>query len=165
MIYLFEGKGYSQIAAGVTVCWFEVGGFLGSLAAGWSSDFIFKGRRGPVNAIFAFFTMAMVFIFWKFSGGWIILDSMILFLIGFFIFGPQMLIGVVAAELTHKKAAGASTGFTGIFSYIGATVAGAPLGKLLQIWGWGIFFIIMSICSIVAVLLLGSLWSIENSKN
>lgn len=163
-LFLIEGKGYSLAAAGITVCWFEVGGFFGSLAAGWSSDFLFKGRRGPINAIFAFFTMMMVFVLWKFPGGWIIIDSLLLFLIGFFVFGPQMLIGVAAAELTHKKAAGTATGFTGIFSYAGAAAAGAPLGKLMQSWGWGGFFLSMGVCSVIAFILLGSIWSTKSSK-
>ncbi len=35
MMYLKEVKGYSSLIAGSCVCWFEVGGFFGSLAAGW----------------------------------------------------------------------------------------------------------------------------------
>jgi sugar phosphate permease len=45
-----------------------------------------------------------------------------MFLVGFFVFGPQMLIGMAAAELSHKKAAGAATGFVGWVAYLGAAV-------------------------------------------
>lgn len=165
MLFLVEGKGYSLVAAGVTVCWFEVGGFFGSLVAGWSSDYYFSGKRGPVNVIFAFLTLVTVFALWKIPGGWIVIDSVLLFLVGFFIFGPQMLIGVAAAELTHKKAAGTSTGFTGIFSYAGAAAAGAPLGKLMQTWGWEGFFVTMVVCAVISVLLLSSLWSIRGAHS
>ena len=159
MLFLYEAKGYSVLAAGGTVSLFEIGGFFGSLVAGWSSDYLFKGRRGPINVIFAFLSMVTVFAIWKFPGGIIIIDLLLLFLVGFFIFGPQMFIGVAAAELTHKKAAGASTGFTGIFSYAGAAAAGAPLGWIMHTWGWEGFFVAMFISSVVAVLLLGTLWS------
>jgi OPA family sugar phosphate sensor protein UhpC-like MFS transporter len=161
MLFLVEGKKYSLLAAGFTVCWFEVGGFFGSLVAGWSSDFIFKGRRGPVNTIFAFCIVLCILAFWKMPAGMIVLDSVLMFLIGFFVFGPQMLIGVAAAELSHKKVAGTATGFTGIFSYIGAAAAGGPLGKLMQVWGWEGFFITMSICSVVALVFLATIWSIK----
>ncbi len=161
MLFLVEGKKYSLLAAGVTVCWFEVGGFFGSLVAGWSSDFVFKGKRGPVNAIFAFFIILSVIAFWKIPGGMIIVDSILMFFIGFFVFGPQMLIGVAAAELSHKKVAGTATGFTGIFSYVGAAVAGGPLGKLMQVWGWEGFFVTISICSVIALVFLATIWSIR----
>ena len=41
----------------------------------------------------------------------------VLLTIGFFVFGPQMLIGMAAAECSHKEAAGAATGFVGLFAY------------------------------------------------
>ena len=52
MLYLIEVKNYTNMQAGFCVCWFEVGGFLGSLAAGWSSDILFKGKRNPINVLF-----------------------------------------------------------------------------------------------------------------
>jgi len=160
MLYLVEGKGYTLIKAGITVCWFEVGGFFGSLFAGWCSDFFFKGRRGQINVIFSFMVVVMVVAFWMFPASWILIDSLIMFFIGFFVFGPQMLIGVAAAELSHKKAAGTSTGFTGIFSYIGAAVAGGPLGNFMQQYGWEGFFIILVAAAVIALLLLSTLWSV-----
>lgn len=47
----------------------------------------------------------------------------VFFTIGFFVFGPQMLIGMAAAECSHKEAAGAATGFVGLFAYLGASLA------------------------------------------
>ena len=69
------------------------------------------------------------------------LDFGLLGIIGFLIFGPQMLTGIAAAEFTHKQAAGTSTGFAGCFSYIGAAVTGWPLGYIIQDFGWFGFFI------------------------
>ena len=46
-LFLVESKGYSSIGANGCVSLFEVGGFFGSLAAGWSSDKFFGGKRGP----------------------------------------------------------------------------------------------------------------------
>ena len=69
-----------------------------------------------------------------------LLDSSLMFVIGFLIFGPQMLIGMAAAELSHKKAAGTATGFTGWVAYLGAAAAGYPLGIMTQELGWHSFF-------------------------
>ena len=57
-------------------------------------------------------------------------------LIGLLIFGPQMLIGIAAAELAHKKAAATATGFIGWIAYLGAATAGYPLGRITQDFGW-----------------------------
>ncbi len=51
--FLIQSKGYSMMAASGSIFWFEAGGIFGTLAAGWGSDKIFKGRRAPVNVIFA----------------------------------------------------------------------------------------------------------------
>jgi MFS transporter, OPA family, sugar phosphate sensor protein UhpC len=161
VLFLIESKGYSLIAAGTTIFWFEMGGFLGSIAAGWSSDWIFKGKRGPVNALFAFFVIFSLLAMWKSPGGMLIIDSLILFLIGFFIFGPQMLIGVAAAELSHKQATGTATGFAGCFAYVGAAVAGGPLGGITRDWGWEGFFLVLTLSGVLSVLLLVPLWNVK----
>lgn len=163
MVYLVKLKGYSEMKAASCILWFEIGGFLGSLFAGWSSDKIFGGRRNPVNVLFIGGAIcALLALHWN-QAGWLFLDSAIIFLAGFFIFGPQMLIGMVAAELTHKKAAATSSGFAGCFAYFGAAVAGGPLGALISAWGWDIFFVILLGCGLVAFALMLPLWSVKTS--
>ena len=83
-----------------------------------------------------------------------LLDGAFLFLFGFFIFGPQMLIGMAAAELSHKHAAATATGFAGTFAYLGAAAAGAPLGAITKLWGWDSFLIALAVCSAAAALAL-----------
>lgn len=156
-LFLIETKGYSTVVAGTCVGVFEVGGFLGSLASGWSSDWIFKGKRGQINVIFTAFVLLAIWWFWK-APALCALDYVLCFLIGFFIFGPQMLIGIAAAELSHKEAAGTATGFAGWFAYFGAAVAGLPVGKVTKDFGWNGFFIILIICAICALVFLLPLW-------
>jgi len=160
-LYLIEFKGYSRIGANGSVSLFELGGLFGSLVAGWSSDYFFQARRGPVNAIFAIGVTISLLFFWYVPKGYPVLDSLSLILLGFMIFGPQMLIGVAAAELSHKKAAATSTGFIGWMAYIGAAVAGYPLGKITQDLGWSGFFYFLTICSTASFLLLIPFWKIQ----
>jgi MFS transporter, OPA family, sugar phosphate sensor protein UhpC len=89
------------------------------------------------------------------------LDTVAMFLIGLLVFGPQMLIGVAAAELSHKNAAATATGFAGCFAYVGAAVAGYPLAKITQDYGWEGFFWALTVCGLVATLLLIPLWPVE----
>ncbi|MBA2368675.1 MAG: MFS transporter family glucose-6-phosphate receptor UhpC [Candidatus Protochlamydia sp.] len=159
-LFLVESKGYSSIGANGSVSLFEVGGFFGSLAAGWSSDRLLGAKRGPINVIFTLGMLLFIGLFWLIPPGYALLDSILMFCIGFAIFGPQMMIGLAAAELSHKKAAATSTGFVGFFAYIGAAFAGYPLGTITESLGWEGFFWALMVCSIVALLLLLPLWSV-----
>ncbi len=158
VLFLIETKQYSMLAAGACVCWFEIGGCLGSLTAGWASDRIFKGRRGPISAIFSLGVVFAIAAFWFTPGGSYFVDAALLFTIGLLIFGPQMLIGMAAAELSHKKAAGTASGFVGWVAYLGSATAGYPLGKMTQELGWSGFFGVLACCGFVSVCLLLPLW-------
>jgi len=161
MLYFVEEKGYSQITSGLFVGFFEVGGIFGSFFAGWVSDKVFKGKRGPVNALFCAGMVVAVLALWFSSVPIIALDAALMFLIGFLVFGPQMLIGMAAAELSHKKAAATATGFIGWIAYLGAAAAGYPLGKATQEWGWEGFFLALGICGVISVISLLPLWSVR----
>ncbi len=162
-LFLVKQKGYTQIGAAASVSFFEIGGFLGSLVAGWSSDKIFSGKRGPINVIFTFGSLLSIIGFLYVPAGYNYFDAAMLFLIGFTIFGPQMLIGVAAAELSHKKAAASSTGFVGCFAYLGAATAGYPLGLIIRDFGWQQYFWILGVCAIAATIVLIPLWSIKTN--
>ncbi len=164
-VYLTTQQGYSMAAAGVSIGLFEIGGLCGSLAAGWLSDLGFGGRRGPTSVIFGAGIILSVIAFWFFSGGhWFFAQSS-MFAIGFFIFGPQMLIGIAAAELSHKKAAATATGFAGAIAYVGAATAGAPLASITESWGWSGFFTTIVAGSALVILLLVPLWSVTHRED
>ncbi len=162
MVYLIEVKYYSMNQAGICLFWFEWGGLFGSLTAGWMSDLVFKGNRNPINILF---TLAILLLLFAFKGlahfSSPILDSVFIFLFGFFIFGPQMLIGMAAAELSHKKAIATATGFVSCFAYLGAAAAGGPLGAITQAWGWNVYLLTLFICGALGVLIMLPLWSVR----
>ena len=75
--------------------------------------------------------------------------------IGFLIDGPVMLIGLHALELAPKKAAGTAAGFTGLFGYLGGSVAASAIvGYTVDFFGWDGGFMVMIGGSVLAVLLL-----------
>ncbi len=76
-----------------------------------------------------------------------VLQAAGLFAIGFFVFGPQMLIGMAAAECSHKNSVGAATGFVSIFAYMGAALAGYPITIILEHFNWNGFFIVIALAS------------------
>ncbi len=131
-LYMSETLGVDLVTANTAVTMFELGGFIGALVAGWGSDKLFNGNRGPMNLIFAAGILLSVGSLWLMPFASYVMQATCFFTIGFFVFGPQMLIGMAAAECSHKEAAGAATGFVGLFAYLGASLAGWPLAKVLD---------------------------------
>ncbi|MBF4434836.1 MFS transporter [Vibrio anguillarum] len=153
-IYLTEQQGYDLITANGALSLFEVGGFIGSLVAGWGSDKLFGGNRGPMNLIFSMGIFLSVAALWLMPLTGFVFQAAGFFTIGFFVFGPQMLIGMAAAECSHKDSAGAATGFVGLFAYMGAALAGYPLAIIVEQFEWRGFFVTISVCAAVIGLLL-----------
>lgn len=158
-LYLIETKGYSMIKANGCVALFEIGGLGGMLVAGWLSDRVHQGRRGPMNVLFSLGMLVFVVALWLMPQASGLVDSAIMFMIGFFLFGPQMLVGLAAAELSHKKAAGTASGFAGGFAYFGAAATGYPLGAVAQNFGWSGYFTILAACGIITTLLFLPTWN------
>jgi len=76
------------------------------------------------------------------------------FMIGFFLYGPQMMIGLCGAELVRPDSVGASQGFLGWVAYLGAANAGIPLAMIVQNMGWGAYFTtLMAACGVACLLM------------
>ncbi|MBA3721322.1 MAG: MFS transporter [Parachlamydiaceae bacterium] len=162
-LFLYEVKGYGALGSSGTSSLFEAGGFCGCLAAGWSSDRLFGAKRGPVCVLFAVGILCSIFLFWIVPAGYIVLDWITIYLMGFAVFGPQMLVGICASELCHKKAAATANGFVGWVAYIGAAVAGYPMGLVIDFAGWSGAFVVLLTCSILFLLLLLPLWGVTRA--
>lgn len=65
-----------------------------------------------------------------------------------------MLIGMAAAECSHKEAAGAATGFVGLFAYLGASLAGWYAGESTRYLALERIFVVISIAAGISALLL-----------
>lgn len=163
-LWLHKFKGYSMMAAAGGIAWFEIGGFLGCIAAGWGSDRFFQGRRVPFMVLCSLGLLGAITGFWLLPAGVLFLENVMMFIIGFLIFGPQMLVGLAAAEFVDKKAACTANGFAGCFAYIGAAATGYPLGKVIDLWGWQGFFMVLLVCSAAIFLILFPLWA-SSGKN
>ncbi|MCQ9122223.1 regulatory protein UhpC [Rodentibacter pneumotropicus] len=146
-IYLTEKYHYDLVSANSALALFEVGGFLGSLVAGWGSDRLFSSNRGPMALIFAIGIFFSITALWLLPKENYILQTALFFVVGFFVFGPQLLIGMAAAECSHKKTPGTATGFVGLFAYLGAALAGYPLALIVQQFHWTGFFIVVACCA------------------
>lgn len=136
---LKEMKHFSLGKSGVIVGIFEVSGVVGMLIAGWLTDRVFGGR-GARTCVFCMIGATLgLFLFWKF-GTTTTLATTFLAMSGFFIYGPQALIGITAANLATRRAAATAAGFTGLFGYASTIASGWGLGKLVDTAGWSVAF-------------------------
>jgi OPA family glycerol-3-phosphate transporter-like MFS transporter len=88
--------------------------------------------------------------------------NLVLFgVIGFFVYTPVTFSGVVALDLTSKKAAATAAGFVGFFGYVGGRVIqGIGLGWLAQNYGWNAGLYAVLVCILLGIILLGFLWNV-----
>jgi len=159
--YLTEVKGYTIAHSGWQSVLYESAGIPGMLLTGWASDRFFRGRRSPVMVICMVVVTGALMLYWLNPKGRYWLDSLALFLIGFLIYGPVMLIGVSAVDLVPKKAAGTAGGFTGLFGYIGGIIAEIGIGKIAQ-QSWDNGFIVLIVAAVVSVALLALTWNVHD---
>lgn len=153
--YLSEVKHFEMNKSSIAYFLFEWAGIPGTLLCGWMSDKIFKGRRGATGVFFMVLVTVATIVYWLNPVGNPNVDMACMIIIGFLIYGPVMLIGLHALELAPKKAAGTAAGFTGLFGYLGGSVAAnAVVGYTVDYFGWDGGFYVMIGGSIIAILLL-----------
>ena len=150
--YLQTAKGFNFKESGLAWTAFELAGIPGTILCGWISDRWFKARRAPATILFMALTLAGLVVYGLNGRGPYWIDVASLIAIGFFIYGPIMMIGLHALDLVPKKAAGTAAGFTGFFGYFfGSAPSGAGVGWIAEKFGWNGVFITMIACCILAI--------------
>ncbi len=155
---LSEWKGVSLHNAGWMVAAFEVSGIAGMLLAGWATDRFFGGRGPRVCMICMIFASLFILIFWQMSHPPMWMATATLMGAGFFIYGPQALIGIAAANIATNRAAATAAGFTGLFGYASAIVSGWGLGYLADHYGWDFTFGVLMFTGIIGSVVFMFAW-------
>lgn len=156
--YLQEAKGFDLKGAGVSLSGFELAGIFGAYAAGWISDKVFQGRRGPVSVAFMLLVIACVVMLFVVPRGQVGAMTAVFVALGFFVYGPQMLIAVAAADFATKAAASSAVGLTGLFGYLGASLCGVTTGVLADRFGWDGVLWFYAGSTVVGAALLAATW-------
>ena len=147
--------------AGWTIAIFEIAGCAGMLCAGWVSDRFFGGKTQRMCAVeMLLVAVCMIVLHFLPADSSPVLVLVLLALSGFFLYGPQALLGVIAVKQATKKAASSAVGLIGFMSYLSVVVTGAGLGWFSDTFGWGFLFLLMTAVSLVGAILVGTLWNI-----
>lgn len=158
--FLKQYKGIPVSKGGLMIIAFELAAVIGTIFAGWITDKLFKGRGVRTCVFCMLFTALFAFGFWCLSAGAPIWQATILLMgAGFCIYGPQALIGIVAANQATKEAAAMANGFTGIMGYLSTLVSGIGVAFIKTHYGWGATLCSFAGFAIVGMLLFLLAWS------
>jgi phosphoglycerate transporter family protein len=150
---LKEAKGVQLHNAGLMIAAFEVAGALGMLTTGYLTDRLFGGRGAPLSMLTMLLCGVTVYLFWRVPAGNVGLSTTLLALTGFFVYSPQALVGVMAANLATKRAAATAVGLTSIFGYASTILSGFGMGWLVQHYGWAPAFSCLIGVAVIGALL------------
>ncbi len=155
---LWETKHVKITHAGWMLAAFEVSGAVGAISGGWITDKYLGGRAA--RACVAYMAMAGVslFAFWKLPVQSELILTGLLGAAGFFIYGPQCLLAVAAANLATKRAGATAIGLTSIFGYASTVLSGWGLGALVQRYDWNAGFLGLIIAAAIGTLLFIAAW-------
>lgn len=135
---------------------YELAGIVGTLLCGWVSDVVFRGYRTGAGKVFLGALAVAIAIYWLLPPSapiWISIAMVAL--IGGLVYGPVMLIGLQAIDLSPRHVCGQAAGFTGLFGYVlGATVASSGVGLLVHHFGWDVTFAALILCTVIAWVLM-----------
>jgi len=163
--YMFEQQGATISMAAYKALAFPIAGGLGAIFAGWASDRIFKNRRAPVAFIMLLFLALFCYLFKACPANNWVLSLILLLFIGFFTFGPHiLLVAALPADLGSRKAASSVTGFIDSVGYLGAFLTGVGTGYLVDKFGWDAGFYFWICGAIFAAVMTLLIWSYERQK-
>ncbi len=163
--YMFETQGATISMAAYKAVAFPVAGGLGAIFAGWASDRIFKNRRAPVAFIMLILLALFCYLFRVVPGENWVLSLICLLFIGFFTFGPHiLLVAALPADLGTRKAASSVTGFIDSMGYLGASLTGVGTGLLIEKISWNAAFYFWIFGAVFAAVMVMFIWIFKDNK-
>jgi sugar phosphate permease len=138
------------------------GGVSGAFFSGWATDRFCHGRRAPVifGLLLILGSLALVYdsvIHWGPAA-----SVIILFLIGFCIFGSQvLLVGTLPVDLARRGTPAAAVGFVNFMGYMGAAAGDMVTGHLAQDYGWPLAVRFWAACAFAGAVIIAFLWSAD----
>ncbi len=130
--FLSQSKGLDLQSAGWATACYEVFGAFGIILSGILMDKVFNGRGAKACFVYMLGCGLASLAFWRLDSESLMLNILLLSMIGFFIYGPQCLIGCVASTIATKKSGAASSGLTGLFGYLATIVTGFGVGFIVD---------------------------------
>jgi sugar phosphate permease len=137
-------------------------GAVGIVLSGWLTDRM-GGRRAPVISVMLLLSGVLAIVFYQLPPGDVALPMIVLGGIGFFLYGPHLMMGAtIAMDLGSRKASATASGVIDALGYTGAALAGVGTTWARSLTGdWSGAFILWIGGVFVAALLMLFLWNVR----
>lgn len=158
--FLKEYKDIPVSKGGLMIIAFEMAAVVGTIFAGWITDKVFAGRGARTSAICMLMAGACALGFWRLPAGAGTLPATLLLMgTGFFIYGPQALVGIVAAQQATNDAAAMANGFVGIMGYAATTVSGIGIALISKHFGWNAALLSIGAFALAGMFMFSLAWT------
>jgi sugar phosphate permease len=165
--HLMETRDIRVGKAGLNFFVIAIGATAGSYLAGWATDRFFGSRRAPIicllMALLGLSSLVYDDIVRTSIGG----TMAMLVLIGFCIYGPQvLLVGTAPADLAHRGTSAAAAGFVNFMGYMGAATGDVVTGYYSdpEHGGWQIAIYIWAGWAFGGAVITALLWNTTSRK-
>lgn len=160
-LYINETLGTGMTESAVVSASFFLAGPFSVLAAGYVSDKVFQSRRMPYSIISMLLLAILLFFFNDLASVHSsMVTAVLLFLVGFLIFGPDSLVSATAAiDFGTRKGASTASGLINGLGSVGAVVGGTIPGFFKDSWGWDGVFIFLAVSVLIAGILMIPKWN------
>lgn len=156
--FLFETYDLSLELAGYGVAVIPLGGIVGSAISGWLSDRMRKSARTFIMFLLILSLALTLLTFYYTVRLGVQVGIILLFLSGFMLYGPHVLmVTVIPMEYEETHSVATIAGFIDGVGYIGSTIADPFIGWVADVQGWSGAVAFWFVSSLAAALLVGML--------
>jgi sugar phosphate permease len=142
------------------------GGIAGAYWSGWATDRFFAGRRAPIICGLLVVLSGLGLAYDQVIHLGLTASVLILFAIGFCIFGAQvLLVGTLPVDLARKGTAAAAAGFVNFMGYMGAAAGDKLTGHIAQDHGWEFAVRFWAACAFGGALAIACLWNVGRKND
>lgn len=162
--HLIEAQETGVGSASLKYIVLPIGAVLGSFGAGWITDRYFGSRRAPVLCILLASLGVLTLAYEYVSQISVPATMVLLVLIGFCIYGPQvLLVGTAPSDLARQGTAAAAVGFVNFMGYMGAAAGDVVTGHFKDPanGGWQVAIYIWAGWAFAAAVFAAFLWNVR----
>jgi OPA family glycerol-3-phosphate transporter-like MFS transporter len=161
LTHLLEVQKSSVFGTAIKYAVLPAGGILGALFGGWVTDRYFGGRRAPVICALLLLMGGLTLAYEVVSRTSVAATVVLLFGIGFAIFGAQvLLVGTAPADLARRGTAAAAAGFVNFMGYMGAFAGDLITGYLKHHYDWQTAIHFWAGASVLGAGVVALLWNV-----